>query len=99
MSDTNKQNVLDTLASENLGRFNWFEERSPRPDEVGILEKATEFGTGWQVYSTDERACPQYDRWHEGEPAALADFLEKVRATNRFFALRAKRLGSGADVP
>jgi hypothetical protein len=93
MNDMNKEDVLAILESENLARFNWFEDRGPRADEVGIVEQTD----GWRVYSTDERADEQYERVHDDEAEALADFLKKVRATNRYFALRAERLAAEAD--
>ncbi|CAI3798993.1 hypothetical protein [Pseudarthrobacter sp. MM222] len=94
MNEISKEDVLAILESENLGRVNWFEDRGPRADEAGIV---LQIG-GWRVYSTDERAAEQYEKVHGDEREALADFLEKVRATNRYFALRAERLSSEADV-
>lgn len=92
MSGISKAGVLAILEAENLGRFNWLEDRSPRPDEVGLLRQ----GPGWRVYSTDERAAAQYDKVHTDEEEALADFLKKVRATNHYFSLREERLGQQA---
>lgn len=86
MSEPNKADIQRILAAENLGRFNWFEDRPPRADEVGIVKKDTKWGTRWQVYSTDERAYPDYDQWHEDEGSALVDFLDMVRRNNEYFA-------------
>ncbi|MDQ0820814.1 hypothetical protein QFZ69_001693 [Arthrobacter sp. V1I7] len=88
MSATNRANVRGCVGGRNLGRFNWFEDRGPRANEVGIVAQSA----GWRVYSTDERAYEQYEEVYGDEEEALADFLKKVRATNRYFARRAERL-------
>lgn len=88
MSDTSREGVRAILEAEHLGRFNWFEDRHPHADEVGIVVQ----GAGWRVYSTDERAYEQYEKIHGDEGEALADFLMKVRATIRYFARREERL-------
>ncbi len=93
MNDAGIDGVREALATESLAHFNWFEDRGLRADEVGIAKAES----GWQVYSTDERACAQYEKVHEDQGEALADFLEKVRATNRYFALRAERPGKQAE--
>lgn len=93
MKNAGKDSVRATLTAESLGHFNWFEDRQPRADEVGIVQA----DSGWQVYSTDERAGAQYEKVHEDQGEALADFLKKVRATNRYFALRAERPGKQAE--
>jgi hypothetical protein len=93
MSETTKDGVERILSAEDLSHFNWFEDRDLRADEVGIVR----LGESWRVYSTDERANPIYDVRHADEDGALADFLKKLRATNRYFALRKNRLGQEFD--
>jgi hypothetical protein len=95
MSDISKDGVRAILEAENLGRFNWFEDRRPRADEVGIVAHTA----GWRVYSTDERAYEQYEKVHGDEGEALTDFLKKVRATNRYFARREERLRRETNSP
>jgi hypothetical protein len=101
MSESNKADVQRLLAAENLKRFNWFENRPPRADEVGIVKKETKWGVRWQVYATDKRAYPEYDKWHEDEGPALLDFLDMVRRNNEYFSLLDERLRQtdGTDVP
>jgi hypothetical protein len=85
--------VRDTLAAENLERFNWFEDRGMRVEEAGIVAQ----GAGWRVYLTDEQGYPSYDKFHGDEGEALVDFLKRVRAINELVALRDKRLRKRSD--
>jgi hypothetical protein len=88
MNEASREGVRAVLVAENLGGFNRFEARRPRAGEVGIVVQ----GAGWRVYSTDERAYEEYEKVHGDEGEALADFLMKVRATNRYLARRGDRL-------
>jgi hypothetical protein len=91
MSETRMGDVRETLVAENLGHFNWFENRPPCADEVGIVKKETKWRARWQVYATDERAYPDYDKWHEDEGPALLDFLDMVRRNKEYFSLLDER--------
>lgn len=82
-----KLEVERAISSEELTHLNWYEDRAPRADEVGIVQ----VGNSWRVYSTDERANARYDTNYENEETALADFLPRLRATNRYFAMREGR--------
>ena len=93
MSETSRDTVRDMLAAENLGRFNWFEDRSMGIEEAGIVPQ----GAGWQVYLTDEEGRPRYEKFHGDEGEALADFIKRVRAINKLVALREKRLRKQSD--
>lgn len=97
MSEPDKADIRQILADENLGRFNWFEDRPTRANEVGIVIEETQWGRRWQVYSTDERAYPDYDKWHEDEGPALVDFLDMVRRNNEYFALLGDRQAYPGD--
>lgn len=93
MSEISKETVHSTLAAENLGRFNWLEDRRPRADEVGIVAH----NAGWRVYVTDERENPRYDEVHGDEGEALSDFLARVRGIDHSFARREERRRQEAD--
>jgi hypothetical protein len=93
MSEASKEGVRETLTAENLGHFNWFEDRYPQAEEAGIVAE----GAGWRVYLTDERACSRYKKLHADEGEALADFLKRVRAIDHILTLREERHLRQAD--
>ena len=87
MDQFTADDVKKILSLEHLSHFNWFEDRYPEADEVGILKVAS----GWRVYSSDEKAGCPYDVVHMDEPSALADFLKRLRATNEWLTLVTER--------
>ncbi len=87
MTDVTRDAVREAIVADALEHYNWFEDREPKADEVGIQDVAG----GLRVYSTDERAAVMYDRVHSDEVTALSDFLRKLRATNRYLASVAQR--------
>jgi hypothetical protein len=94
VSGISRDIVPDFLTAENLGRFNWFEDRSMGIEEAGIVPQ----GAGWRVYLTDEEGRPRYDKFHGDEEEALGDFLKRVRAINTLFAAREKRVPKGSHL-
>lgn len=72
------------LHDEGLTHWSWFESSSPVADEAGIRRD----GRHWVVFATDERAAEAYRREYDEEGPALADFLQRVRATTTYFRLR-----------
>lgn len=93
MGEVSKEGVRETLTAENLGHFNWFEDRYPQAEEAGIVVQ----GSGWRVYLTDERAYSRYEKLHSDEGQALVDFLKRVRAINHILTRREERRLRQAD--
>jgi hypothetical protein len=88
MSDERRARARAEMAAEGLEYFNWFEVRTPRAYEAGIVPEEG----GWRVYVTDERGgWEAYDpRLHTDEDAALDDFLLRLRRMNRIVRRRAE---------
>jgi hypothetical protein len=84
VSEEGRAQVRAAIAAEGLSCFNWFEDRSPRAHEVGILQRSD----GWLVYFTDERASWSRNgpTLHGDEDAALEDFLDRLRRLDRMIA-------------
>jgi hypothetical protein len=93
MSEERRAQVRAAIAAERLRYFNWYEQRDPAAEEVGIVPR----DGGWLVYITNERAgWKEYDPIvHADEDEALDDFLERLRDLNFLIARRAERRRRG----
>ncbi|TPW74074.1 hypothetical protein [Schumannella soli] len=89
MSDDGRARAAAAISSEGLDYLNWYESRTPRPYEAGIVP----VDGGWRVYVTDERAAwEDYNPVvHADEDAALDDFLVRLRRMNRIVASRSQQ--------
>ncbi len=85
--------VHSLLRAEGLTHWSWFESGAQSADEAGIRRD----GDGWVVYSTDERAAEAYRRRYDEEAPALADLLQKARASTTYFRRLAERSRTRAE--
>lgn len=70
------------LAAEGLERAVWFQQPTGKPDAVAIYE----FGGGYRVVSTDERAVEIGLRDHQDESDALEVFIMLLRDLKELIA-------------
>lgn len=81
------EQTLAIIQDENLERGLWFADPTNEVDVVGIGRD----GDGWVVYTTDERATIHGAEHFDDESAALASFLDRLRALNRALAYQRRR--------
>jgi hypothetical protein len=93
MSDAHRDEVAKIITDEGLRYFNWYEQREPAAEEVGIVPR----DGGWLVYITNERAgWKEYDPIvHADEDEALDDFLDRLRDLNFLIQRQAERRHRG----
>jgi hypothetical protein len=72
--------ALEIIQNEKLQYLNWFDDHKMNPNEIGISEKANK----WIVYTSDERANPISEKEFQTESEALANFIKRLRALNKF---------------
>lgn len=73
------ENVPGLLEEQGLDGYNWFQDRTPQIDEVGVLAAPN----GWRVYESDERATIYRQELFTDEQEALEYFVERVRLVDR----------------
>lgn len=76
----NRNEIEKIIHIENLRHYNWFQDNSIRPNEVGIKEN----NGRWFVYTSDERANPITEKEFNTEYEALENFLKRLRALNKY---------------
>jgi hypothetical protein len=93
VSAARRDEVAKIIADEGLRYFNWYEQRDPAAEEVGIVPR----DGGWLVYLTNERAgWKEYDPIvHADEDEALDDFLDRLRDLEFLLRRQAERRRRG----
>ena len=86
MSEVTREKALEIIRDENLKFFNWFDDHEIKPDEVGISQEEDK----WTVYSSDERANPVSEKEFYSESEALDNYINRLRATNKYNSLYKK---------